>query len=74
MRAPLAESYMQYAVGEQVEAEKTPFAWYRGTVEQAPARDGDSYVIRFDGAGAAVRSAGAQQIAPSKVRSVGARL
>ena len=65
---------MQYSVGEQVEAEKTPFAWYRGTVEQAPARDGDSYVIRFDGAGAAVRSAGAQQIAPSKVRSVGARL
>eukprot|EP01043_Picozoa_sp_COSAG02_P012511 COSAG02_NODE_483_length_21396_cov_20.544801_1_plen_519_part_00 len=55
---------MAYAVGEQVEAEKTPFAWYRGTIEQSL---GDSYAIRFGVSDVQVVDGG-------KVRTVGARL
>ena len=61
---------MQYAVGEQVDAEKTPFAWYRGTVEAAR---GDSYVIRFDPAVHGQRS-DLRELSPGKVRTAGAQL
>lgn len=55
---------MAYAVGEQVEVEKTPFAWYRGTIEQSL---GDSYAIRFG-------VSDVQMVDGEKVRTVGARL
>jgi uncharacterized protein YicC (UPF0701 family) len=55
---------MAYVVGEQVEVEKTPFAWYRGTIEQSR---GDSYTIRFG-------VSDVQVVDGAKVRTVGARL
>ena len=60
---------MAYVVGQQVEAEKTPYAWYRGTVEQI---FGDSYAIRFGETGRGVSEV--QHVAAGKVRSVGAQL
>ena len=60
---------MPYVVGQQVEAEKTPYAWYRGTVEQI---FGDSYTIRFSETGRGISEV--QHVAAGKVRSVGAQL
>ena len=39
----------RYTVGEAVEAERFPFTWYRGTVEQVRP---DSYAVRFEGSAA----------------------
>ena len=59
---------MQYSVGEQVEAERSPFSWYRGTVEAAR---GDSYVIRFESLSRGGRT-DLKEIGAGQVRSVGA--
>ena len=55
----------RYTVGEAVEAERFPFTWYRGTVEQVRP---DSYAVRFEG------SAAPTAIAAAKIRSVGSVL
>jgi hypothetical protein len=60
---------MQYAVGEQVEAEKMPFVWNRGTVEVAR---GDSYEIRFDPQARGGRSdSDLREIDAGRVRTAG---